>query len=361
MFIEFSCDCGHVFRTRRENAGARVVCPNCLKETRVPATAEPKPEAPEVPTPAPPPPVPPGKPTVSAKGAASQASPSTKTRTAKPAAKPAKPKPPVIDEESLLDDLGPMEAPMDSLEELPEFQPTRRKKKKSAEEQDDDGKPSKKKSKGKGGGGNTGVIVGGIVAGIVLLGVVGFFAMPPLITAMKEAGKITAPTEFEQFRDTELNFSCLHPKGWMPVARGGTGNVPPSVRLEHGNVKISFRASPSGAAIQDTTQALANQAGELPDELKPVAKVHDFQKAKFSDEMTNYQELGPVEKINTEIGEGRLSTFVASGGFGSKIFGYRATLLTAQYQWNVVCQCSSQREFTAYKPVFRKVIESTGQ
>ncbi|MBC8003124.1 MAG: hypothetical protein H7X97_11110 [Opitutaceae bacterium] len=68
-----------------------------------------------------------------------------------------------------------------------------------------------------------------------------------------------------------------------------------------------------------------------------------------------------MEKINTGVGEGRLSTFVASGSFGSQIFGYRATLLTTQFQWNVVCQCSSQREFTAYKAMFRKIIESAGQ
>ncbi|MEK6260001.1 MAG: hypothetical protein AABP62_15375 [Planctomycetota bacterium] len=365
MFIDFPCDCGHRFRTQRDNAGMRVVCPNCLKEMQVPAASEPKPPAPVVPASAPPP-VPAVKQAavrqaVPTKGPAPQASLPSKPASSKSAVKPAKPKPSEIDEESLLDDLGPMEATDDSLEELPEFTPTRRKKKKSSEKQDDDTQKTKKKSKGGGSGGKVAGIVGGIVAGLALLGVVGFFAIPPMITAIKEAGKITAPTEFEQFRDTDLNFSCLHPKGWVPIARGGTGNVPPSVRLEQGKVKIAFRASVSGAAIQDTTQAMTNQAGELPDELKPVARVHDFQKAKFSDEMTNYREVGPVEKINTGVGEGRLSTFVASGSFGSQIFGYRATLLTTQFQWNVVCQCSSQREFTAYKAMFRKIIESAGQ
>ena len=222
-------------------------------------------------------------------------------------------------------------------------------------------KPERPKNPLRNSGSNQLLIIGGLVAGVVLVGSIGFFLIPALIATLKEGGKIKAPQEFVKFEDNDISFRCDAPKAWNVESRGGSGSIPPSVRIEKGAVKIVYRSSPSGAAIQDMAQAGANLAGELPDELKPVARVHDYQKEKFSHEMTNYREIGGVEKIDTGWGEGRLSIFTASTGLSGTIYGYRVTLLTTQFQWNVVCQCNTKREFAAYQPMFRRVVESTGR
>jgi len=97
------------------------------------------------------------------------------------------------------------------------------------------------------------------------------------------------------------------------------------------------------------------------DDSKPIARVHEYQRQKFADELSNYKEFGEPETIDTGWGEGRLSTYTASGSFGSSIYGYRITLITSKYQWNVTCQCPTKREFDAYKDVFRRVVSSTGR
>ena len=365
MLIEFACDCGHNFRTQGENAGMPIVCPNCTAKLHVPipasiassvADSETPLRSMKVDTPT----VAPVK-NPSRKSSEVAKRPSESNKSApKKSPSPAPEKPIERDESSLFADLGPMEAPEESEEELPEFTPTRRRR--TSNKKRDEEKESEQKSKQSGSKKGTVLLTVGIIAvGTLLLGTIGFFAVPPMLAAIKAAGKVKVPQEFEKYTDNDISFQFQHPKGWTPIARGGSGNIPPSIRFEQGNIKVSFRASNSGAAIQDMTQAMSGQAGELPDELKPVARVHDFQKAKFSDEMPGYTELGPVEKIETGLGEGRLSTFVASGSFGGRLYGYRATLLSTNFQWNIVCQTSSQHEFSAYKAIFKKMIESVGR
>ena len=388
MPVTFRCRCGHEFRTQSDNAGKRITCPNCLTQATVP---RPDPEAAEtskrVTKPTSPPPVPTKssnrdnsqntsrlestvKPASQvSKKSSSAMSKDSATKATRPAntTKPKSRKSPGDEDNPFdLSDIGPLEAPSDELDEVDEFEemPTPRRKKPKAKMREDDEDSSIKKGKSKkpkrDSGSNLPLIIGGVVAGVVLIGTIGFFAIPALIASAKDGGKIKLPQEFETFENNDIFFRCQYPKGWEAESRGGSGNVPPSVRIEQGHIKISYRASNSGAAIQDMAQAGANMSGELPDELKPVARVHDFQREKFSSETPDYKEFGAVEVIQTGWGEGRLSTFTSSGNFGSKMYGYRVTLLTTNYQWNVVCQCPTRREFEAYKPLFRQVVESTG-
>ncbi len=43
---------------------------------------------------------------------------------------------------------------------------------------------------------------------------------------------------------------------------------------------------------------------------------------------------------------------------GSKTFGTRITIVAVQFQLNMICTCTSEKAFQAYKPVFRKIAES---
>ena len=382
MFIEFQCRCGHEFRTKPDNAGRSITCPNCLSPNvvpdagstsfEIPSHEERRSLAPPVPrdqTPKD------AEPVMRAERHAPdhQSDVIAKKRRSSPVI-PVTPRIHRTKSSSSRSkhrgDSAPRDdvdhpSPAHEFEQLDNWTSPRRKRRKAA---DDDSHDEPKRGKGKSKkpkreqSSNLPLVIGGTVATLLFLGVIAVFALPRLMTVIRDSGKIKTPQEFEKYENTDFNFRCEVPKDWDVEARGGSGNIPPSVRIEKGSVKIVYRSSQSGAAIQDMSQAQANMAGgELADELQPVARVHDYQRDKFTQDMPNYKEIGPTEKIDTGWGEGRLSIFTASSGFSGTIYGYRVTLLTSQFQWNVVCQCATKREFVAYQPLFRRMISSTGR
>jgi hypothetical protein len=388
MFVEFKCRCGHEFRTRSQNAGLPIICPNCTNHLIVPgldsnsdldqindespATSDSeRPAWPITGNPAAPSkPVPATRPSTRKVEPDAAIEPVSRAETKE---NPSRRSPDDSDERFDLSGIGSIEAE-DDVEDVDDYvfddvslpQLKRKKIKKNVEiekgvapqkgKKEKNGKPTRDRSA------NLPLIIGGTVVGFLVMASIGFFAVPPLIGALKEGRKVKLPREFEKFSNDETMFRCEIPKGWEAEARGGSGNIPPSVKIEKGTVKITYRSSLSGAAIQDMAQAGTNLAeGELPDVMKPVARVHEFQREKTLIETPDYKEIGPVEKIDTGWGEGRLSTFTGSVGFGGKYYGYRVTLLTTQYQWNVTCKCANKREFEAYAPIFRRIIESTGR
>ena len=404
MFIEFRCRCGHEFRTRNQNIGLPIICPNCTAHLVVPDPAESpaafplddeqseevQEEKSEV------------KanpllamldeetawPILGKRAEPVEPEPSEKVRSRKAGRDPERKssrrsessskrrdsrrssrrdfdrdldrKPERRSKSSASFEFIPDENIFDA--EASVFGERSAPRKRTDDEADIETghKESRKPRAKQGSDANLPVIIGGVVFGLIVLGIVGFFAVPQLVAKLKEGGSSKVPQEFEAFVDNDIPFRCEVPKGWEVEARGGSGNIPPSVRIEKGSIKISYRSSQSGAAIQDMAQAGANQSGELRDELKPVAKVHDYQREKFKAENPDYKEIGGVERIETGMGEGRLSEFTGTVGFG-KQYGYRVTLLTAQHQWNVVCKCTNKRDFEAYKPIFRRIIESSGR
>ncbi|WP_010588069.1 hypothetical protein [Schlesneria paludicola] len=369
MLIEFQCRCGHEFRTKPENAGRSIVCPNCLAHNVVPdasATCVELPSHDEQRSLAP------LVRRANETDQAEQTGSDTPHRQLDHAAKNRR-LPPIPQASSRskrhnntsAPDDADSRGPSDNFEQLDEWTSPRRRRRKA----DDDGEsPAGKRGKRpssktkREGGSNVFLVIGGTVTALVLIGSLAFFAVPILAKALKDGGKVQTPQEFEKYEDNDFHFRCEIPKGWDVEGRGGSGNVPPSVRIEQGRVKIVYRSSQSGAAIQDMAQAQANMVGgDVSDELQPVSRVHDYQGEKFSSDLTNYKEIGEAEKIETGWGEGRLSTFTASSGLNGTIYGYRVTLLTSQFQWNVVCQCPTRREFLAYQPTFRRIITSTGR
>lgn len=333
MPISFTCSCGHKFRTSDQNAGKQTTCPNCKTSITIPqpdeeTTGEASEEA------------------------AEKSARKTKASAAKkPAA--AKKRSPTDSIDDLLDlsDIGSFEAEPEE-----------------DEDEDDDGIPNRRGRFGEEDVGPIPVkryeppkreeVIQVIGAGVatILIGCV----LIVLSLAVRNGEKIKPPTEFEQFKQEDISFKCEVPKGWKVEARGGSGNVPPVVKIEKGPISITYRASTSGAAIQDMAQAAANKAGEVSEENKPVMKVHEYQADKFKQEMPQYTELGKAERIDTGLGEGRMSTYTAAAGLSGKEIGYRVTLLTTQYQWNIVCKTNSKKDFEMFKPTFQRIIKSTG-
>lgn len=205
------------------------------------------------------------------------------------------------------------------------------------------------------------LIIGGSVLGFgVLVGLA--FLFGGVVHPSGSGQAVDVPQQFENFANEQGAFRCEYPAGWNASGGGGTGGKPAWAKFEKGGVIITIRDSLAGSAVGDISRSTNQMATggvqeELPDELEPVAKVHEFRKSYAENEMDHYQEKPPVV-IQTGFGEGRMSEFTARTTFFGTIYGYRATLLNNRYQFNVYCKCYSEADWNALKPTFRKVIES---
>ncbi|QDT66896.1 FmdB family zinc ribbon protein [Calycomorphotria hydatis] len=196
-------------------------------------------------------------------------------------------------------------------------------------------------------------IVGCLVVLVGMVGVVGYVAVISSQPTFSE--EIT----FDQYEHPVRKFSCEKPVGWEANGGGGTGGVNAWGKFKKSSALIEIRESVSGSAIGDIGNAFQNaNPGEVDEDLAPVAQVHDFLKMQIEQEYDAYEESDPV-KIETKLGDSRLSEFVAATTFGGKVKGYRATLLRGPIQLKVVCKCKP-RDWNALKAAFLHVIKSVG-
>ena len=198
--------------------------------------------------------------------------------------------------------------------------------------------------------------------------VVGCIIIGLIVRSIMNAGDgrvidMAVPTEFTKWTHERGGLSLDSPKGWQVKSGGGTGGVPPWVSFEQSDqgVHISLRGSVSGTAVSDIASAGGtvpiDLGGEIPDELDPIAGVHRYQSDKIGSEYDEYEESEP-ETIESRFGEGRISDFKGTKLF-SATHGVRATLVSNQYQFNVICRCPEDR-LEEYKPIFKRIIGSTG-
>ena len=95
--------------------------------------------------------------------------------------------------------------------------------------------------------------------------------------------------------------------------------------------------------------------------MAPVHRAHELYKRTASEEYSDYKEGKPALFKGSQLGEGRIAAFTASGGFlGGKIRGYRVTLLTNNRRISVLCECPSG-DFAKMKPTFLAVCRSIGR
>lgn len=177
-----------------------------------------------------------------------------------------------------------------------------------------------------------------------------------------ETALLAVPTEFRNFKHEHGRLSTDYPQGWLVESGGGTGGVPNWISYEQTqqDVKVTIRGSVSGTAVSDIAQSGGAPIGpgvDLADEDDPLVAVHMFQKDKISAEYDEYSE-SPPEKIDSGFGEGRISSFNGTAMF-SNICGLRATLVSNQYQYTIICRCPADR-LEEYDPIFRRLIASVG-
>ncbi|MEZ6148262.1 MAG: hypothetical protein R3B91_23085 [Planctomycetaceae bacterium] len=305
MSIKFRCTCGKAYKVSEANAGRKMVCKGCKKTLRVPEAA---------PVPA--------------------VTKSASRKTAAPKSEEFE-----FDDDSARDTRPVAAAP-------PPLVNVKRKRRRS-EESDQRRDPSKSRK--------TLILVALVLFGLIGGGGVGYVVMSAA-TATKAPPE---PQKYVQYKSQEGHFSADAPDGWKTDGAGGTGGVPPWARFEDGTATISIKGNLAGSAVSDMFGASQNPGGldeEIPEELTPIGKMHEFQKERIAVDYSDYEEQ-PGKNVKIPWGEVRISEFTASEGFGSSIRGYRMTMTSVQWQINVVAKCP-KRKWEEYQPIFDHVLHS---
>ncbi len=151
-------------------------------------------------------------------------------------------------------------------------------------------------------------------------------------------------------------FKLRHPTGWTAETGGRADNSFSWIKLAKGNAKIKVTADAMGSLMSGSDSDHGNHAEG--GESAPVHRAHVLAKKAIADEYSGYAESEPATFKGSRLGEGRIGTYTASGGFlGSKITGYRITLLTGDRRVTILAECPSG-EFAKTKDTFLAVARS---
>jgi hypothetical protein len=168
-------------------------------------------------------------------------------------------------------------------------------------------------------------------------------------------GSVPAPKSFAAYNSPDGRFACDYPKGWE-AAGGGKADKPISwAKFTAGNAEIRVDADFAGSLFGDIAKAGSAMSG---DDEPPAAKVHPMGFRHMKDEFgDSYTERDAKPFQSKGFGEGRKSIFIANGSFGSKTYGYRATLLSGDRRMTIIAMCPAAN-WQALKPAFDTVIAS---
>jgi hypothetical protein len=161
-----------------------------------------------------------------------------------------------------------------------------------------------------------------------------------------------------QFAPKDNAFKVKHPPGWETETGSRPDNTYSWARFTKGSAKIQVFADVAGSLMA------GQNTGDEPEgsSFAPVHKAHELYKRTISEEFAEYNESEPTLFKGSLLGEGRIATLKAteSGLFGSKVEGFRITLLTNDRRITVLCTCAS-RDLEKMKPTFFAVGRSVSR
>jgi hypothetical protein len=169
---------------------------------------------------------------------------------------------------------------------------------------------------------------------------------------------VPTPKAFVTYHSTDGRFDCDCPKGWETDGGGKQESPNCWAKLTSGGAQIQVNADFAGSLFGDMAKAGQGMLGG--DAEPPVARVHPMGARAMKEEFNKYEERDAKAFQSKGFGEGRRSTFTASGGLGGKTYGYRATLLANDRRIQVICSCPATN-WQALKPAFERVIASVRQ
>jgi hypothetical protein len=151
-------------------------------------------------------------------------------------------------------------------------------------------------------------------------------------------------------------FKLRHPRGWQTDTGSRPDNTYSWVTVAGDTAKIRIIADIQGSLMAGSDSSHEHAEGS---EMAPVHVAHELYKKVAAEEYGDFNESQPAVFKGSQLGEGRIAVFSAAGEglFGSKLRGYRVTLLTRDRRVTVLCHCP-EKEFAKFKPVFLAVCRS---
>jgi hypothetical protein len=167
-------------------------------------------------------------------------------------------------------------------------------------------------------------------------------------------GSVAIPSSYKSWNAKDGSFKLDYPDNWE--ASGGGRQGIQWAKFISGGAEIRVDTEVSGGLIGDILTGPGGPDKDIPDELAPVASVHEIKADALADEISGYKEEAPV-KFTAPMGDGRKSAFSGSQGLGTKIRGYRATLLGRDKAIRIVCRCP-EKYWDELQPSFDKILDS---
>lgn len=172
--------------------------------------------------------------------------------------------------------------------------------------------------------------------------------------------KAVAPTSYAAFnlKGEPQSIALEYPEGW---AADGGGKANHWGRFTQGDAVISFQTDIAGSLMADVSgggMPFVDDDGNVHQPEPPIVKLHASGQDKVAEEYSGYLEEEEPDVFRNALGEGRKSEFVADGGIGGgKIHGYRATFLSRDRRFVVICTCPHS-DWKTLRPAFDRVLDS---
>ena len=161
-----------------------------------------------------------------------------------------------------------------------------------------------------------------------------------------------------EFSPKDGAFKVRYPQGWQTDTGSRPDNLYSWASFTHDSAKIEVRADVKGSLMSGSDAAPGHSSRKAASSPPFIALTRSTRRLP-SDDFSDFKESKPEVLKGSALGEGRISQFTATetGLFGSKLWGYHATLLTRDRCVTVLCQCHGE-EFAKLKPTFLAVCRS---
>lgn len=163
------------------------------------------------------------------------------------------------------------------------------------------------------------------------------------------------PTSYSSYNAKDGSFACDTPDGWE-IKGGGKSGTPVWAKFSSGSALIHFKASSTNRLANAALSGRSADANAIPN-FAPVHLLHVDAIKQAEQEYEGYTEIAGPTVMNSKLGPARMSEFNYSTSFGTKMHGYRISIIGFDRGVNVYCTCP-ESDWKRLNPVFDKVLAS---
>ncbi len=210
---------------------------------------------------------------------------------------------------------------------------------------------------------------------------VGLVLLAALFLAAKRGGeRLAAPASFLSYLAPDKSFVCDAPAGWERHEAGVEGSEVAGVLFQQGAAKVEITSDQSSGAtadminaanaqqqqmredMQSNAQANPALAQSLPTPPPPVSAVEQLHRGEAAEYAARYADYAekPIHAFQSQLGDARLSEWTGRGSMGTRLHGYRVTMLGRDKRIRLNCRCP-EGDWKTLQPAFVRVIHSVAQ